>query len=655
MGLYTKALYHVSNKDFKKTHQRHCDEQKVLCKIEKKQKLQERKKIEEIKKLSLPFKSDWRSELFVEEEYIGEVEQTKINVKVPERLKSNWRRDLDEAMSSKDFEYLYGMSISNIQISSVLNNVQSTTSQDILQASSDFVSYQFGKDFPGSFINSVGDNQINSQTNVDVVAFLDTSYGNVSGTDQSYRLTTGPEGLPPEGQSPPGSVVSRVNLETALGITLPSGVPNGALNGTPIEGSAIKRIFTNATPGRRINFNWTFASSEDFLGAATVDDYAFVAIKGSVTKFVSVLTRGLQYGGQFVYTVQPEDIVDGKVEIGIGVIDVFDPYVQTALNISNFGSFWGAGTLGDTTDAADLGMSVAAGTPQSQQKKKKSEEPSKLPGGGTLTKVSDVGFTPQTTFTYDKVTDAGVQKLTTTIPKSASSSTILKSFNQTIDYKNKLSAYEKALAANKQKSEELSKAVDAARAEYLKPGQTYAQIMASYDKLQAAIKASTDNALSGLKNPIIKPTPPTTQPSPTTQTTTYRGGLTTAGKVTGLTAISKSSVPPTPPKTQPSPKLLTPQQLSNLDKQIKDLQRQSEKNKQDAINNRWRAVGELAMGALQAAAILSPIPGDEAVVAAALAAKTGPKAAGAYAKANPGKYNPFLNQQTNKYLNLPRK
>lgn len=568
MGLYTKALHHVSNKDFKKTHQRRCDEQKVLCKIEKKQKLQERKKIEENKKLSLPFKSDWRSELFVEEEYIGEVEQTKINVKVPERLKSNWRRDLDEAMSSKDFEYLYGMSISNIQISSVLNNVQSTTSQDILQASSDFVSYQFGKDFPGSFINSVGDNQINSQTNVDVVAFLDTSYGNVSGTDQSYRLTTGPEGLPPEGQSPPGSVVSRVNLETALGITLPSGVPNGALNGTPIEGSAIKRIFTNATPGRRINFNWTFASSEDFLGAATVDDYAFVAIKGSVTKFVSVLTRGLQYGGQFVYTVQPEDIVDGKVEIGIGVIDVFDPYVQTALNISNFGSFWGAGTLGDTTDAADLGMSVAAATPQSQQKKK---------------------------------------------------------------------------------SEELSKAVDAARAEYLKPGQTYAQIMASYDKLQAAIKASTDNALSGLKTPIIKPTPPTTQ------TTTYRGGLTTAGKVTGLTAISKSSVPPTPPKTQPSPKLLTPQQLSNLDKQIKDLQRQSEKNKQDAINNRWRAVGELAMGALQAAAILSPIPGDEAVVAAALAAKTGPKAAGAFAKANPGKYNPFLNQQTNKYLNLPRK
>ena len=375
MGVYSKALRHVDNKDFRKTHQRRFDEQKVLRKIEREKKLQERKEIEEIKKLSLPFKSDWRSELFVEEEYIGEVEQTKINVKVPERLKSNWRRDLDEAMSSKDFEYLYGMSISDIQISSVLNNVQqNTTAQDILQASSDFVSYQFGKDFPGSFINSVGDNQINSQTNVDVVAFLDTSYGNVSGTDQSYRLTTGPEGLPPEGQSPPGSVVSRVNLETALGITLPSGVPNGALNGTPIEGSAIKRIFTDARPGRRINFNWTFASSEDFLGAATVDDYAFVAIKGNVTKFVSVLTRGLQYGGQFVYTVQPEDIVDGKVEIGIGVIDVFDPYVQTALNISNFGSFWGAGTLGDTTDAADLGMSVAAGTPQSQQKKEAEKE-----------------------------------------------------------------------------------------------------------------------------------------------------------------------------------------------------------------------------------------------------------------------------------------
>lgn len=619
MGVYSKALRHVDSKDFRKTHQRLFDEQKSLCKIEREQKLQERKEIEKIKKLSLPFKSDWRSELFVEEEYIGEVEQTRINVKVPERLKSNWRKELNEAMSSKDFEYLYGMSISSIQIGSVLNNVQSTTAQDILQASSNFVSYQFGNDFPGSFITSVGDNQVTSQSKVDVVAFLDTSYGNVSGTEQSYRLTTGPEGLPPEGQSPPGSVVSKVNLETALGITLPSGVPNGALNGTPIEGSAIKRIFTNATPGRRINFNWTFASSEDFLGAATVDDYAFVAIKGSVTKFVSVLTRGLQYGGQFVYTVQPEDIVDGKVEVGIGVIDVFDPYVQTSLNISNFGSFWGAGTLGDTTDAADLGMSVAAGTPQSQQKKKKSEEPFKLPGGGTLTKGSDTGFTPQTTFTYDKVTDSGVQKVTTTIPKSASSSTILKSFNQYTQGKSPSFAVGFIEGMDSAKRNEVLNSLGP------KATATFNQIQ-QYKEL--------NKKLSQSRNPADWDR--AVQVSGSIQQLYDKFGK----EMKGETVKSQLSEP----KPQTS---LTPEKLANIEASLKQLEIDKQKDKDEANKRNWELAANLGMDALTVAALLSPIPGDEAVAIGARTAAQTRTLARNFSRQNPGKYNPFLSDKTN--------
>jgi len=124
-------------------------------------------------------------------------------------------------------------------------------------------------------------------------------------------------------------------------------------------------------------------------------------------------------------------------------------------------------------------------------------------------------------------------------------------------YQQDLAAYEKAIAADKQKSEELSKAVDAARAEYLKSGQSVAQRQQSYNKLQAAIKAGTDHALSTLRNPIIKPTPPT------------------------------------PPASQPQPKF-TSKQLADIDKQIKDLQAQSEKNKQDAQNTRWKAAGQLA-------------------------------------------------------------
>jgi len=386
-----RILRHVGAKDFKKTHQRHLDEQKVLCEEKKIRQIREKREREEIDKLSAPFKSSWKTELFPEkveiEEVVEEVKEER--TKLAERWKYNWRESLiekqiekqkeelkekiyepitfiknkkisdsvfdnflygsnwreeliDEGMSSKDFPYLYGygVSIFNVPITSTIQNpVQSTFAQDIVNASADVTDYAFGPEFPGSYVRSIGGNQINSQSKVEVLAFLDTSYGDVSGSNSSYRLTTGPEGIPPEGETPPGSVVSRVNLESALGITLPSGVPNGNLGGTPIEGSAIKRIFTDAKPGRRINFNWTFASSEDSLGAATVDDYAFVAIKGNVTKFVSVLTRGLKYGGQFIYTVQPEDMVDGKVEMGIGVLDVYDPYVQTALNISNFGSF----------------------------------------------------------------------------------------------------------------------------------------------------------------------------------------------------------------------------------------------------------------------------------------------------------------------------
>ena len=307
----------------------------------------------------------------------------KINKSSIKEKKYNWRNKIREeiilnakgvttysvireGMTSKGFEYIYGLQVSSIFVPGV-HGIQSTIASDILQASSDTTDHRFGPEFPGSYVNTLGDNPISSYSKVDAVAFLDTTYGNVNGGGNLYTLTTGPEGLPPENETPPGSVVSKVNLETALGISLPAGVPNGNLGGTPIEGSAIKRIFDEAKPGKRINFNWTFVSSEDELGPQSVDDYAFVAIKGKVTKLVSVLTRGLIDSGQFIYTVKPEDIVNGSVEVGIGIMDVFDPYVQTAFSISNFGTFWSAGSLGNTTDAADLGMSIAAADPNKKK------------------------------------------------------------------------------------------------------------------------------------------------------------------------------------------------------------------------------------------------------------------------------------------------
>ena len=595
MNTYSKALRHINIEDVKQKHQ-----QKLI--EEKRQKRLERKEREYIKSVMENKKYDWRSEI---KEIDKEIEE-EVFVNVDKNLEYDWREkvlidrkkyfefnNLEEGMTSKDFEYLYGLQVSSVFVPGV-HGIQSTIASEILQASADATDYQFGPEFPGSYVNTLGDNPITSYSKVDATAFLDTTYGNTAGGEFSYRITTGPESL---GDAPaPGSVVSRVNLESALGITLPSGVPNGNLGGTPIEGSAIKRVFTGATPGKRINFNWGFSSNEDKLGPATVDDYAFVAIKGQVTKFVSVLTRGLSIGGQFVYTVKPEDIVNGNVEIGIGVMDVFDPYVETVLTVSNFGSFWGTGSLGNTTDAADLGMSVASGTPSSNtSNKKKKDEPTyqygneadfqrwvqsqqtpvgtqvQLPGGGTLTRVSDTGFKPGTTFTYDKVTDAGVQKVTMDLARQ--------------QLQNRLAALEK---------------------ENLRLSQS--RNPADWDKAQFG----------------------------------------TAPEIARLRAeLSKSTVTSTPPSKQQSQKQLTPQQLANIEKELKKLEADNEKIKADANRRNWELAANLAMDVVTAAALLSPIPGDEAAVIGARTAAQTAKMARNYQRQNPGKYNPFLSDKAN--------
>ena len=100
MGVYSKTLHHVNNKDFKKTHQRHLDEQKFLSLKIREQEILEQKEVEQIKDISLPFKSDWKSELFPEIKQEVKKEEVKVNVKVPEHLKYNWRKELAEGMTT---------------------------------------------------------------------------------------------------------------------------------------------------------------------------------------------------------------------------------------------------------------------------------------------------------------------------------------------------------------------------------------------------------------------------------------------------------------------------------------------------------------------------------------------------------------------------
>jgi len=66
MSVYSRTLKHVNHKDFRRTHQRHLGEQEVLRKIEKEKLIQEKKELEEIKKISSPLKSNWRKDLLRE-------------------------------------------------------------------------------------------------------------------------------------------------------------------------------------------------------------------------------------------------------------------------------------------------------------------------------------------------------------------------------------------------------------------------------------------------------------------------------------------------------------------------------------------------------------------------------------------------------------
>ena len=143
----------------------------------------------------------------------------------------------------------------------------------------------------------------------------------------------------------------------------------------------------------------TEVASED----TNMDDYAFVLIAGRIQKIVSVLAKdgnnldfnfqpkenGVDYEpdilqsrfpltGKYSYTVRQDDIDDhGNLKLFIGVMDVGDYSFESNLDITNLeidGAKLAAGQLGKTTDAYNLGTSVASLDPNSKKKKKDEED-----------------------------------------------------------------------------------------------------------------------------------------------------------------------------------------------------------------------------------------------------------------------------------------
>ena len=80
--------------------------------------------------------------------------------------------------------------------------------------------------------------------------------------------------------------------------------------------------------------------------------------------------------GKYSYTVRQDDIDDhGNLKLFIGVMDVGDSSYESNLDITNLEiDSSAAGQLGKTTDAYNLGTSVASLDPNSKKKKKDEEE-----------------------------------------------------------------------------------------------------------------------------------------------------------------------------------------------------------------------------------------------------------------------------------------
>jgi len=202
-----RILRHVGAKDFRKTHQRKLDEQRSLYLERREREIQEQKEKRILEKLSAPYKSDWKSEIFLEEIKVNQensledkLSETIIpfikNKKYKDTIFNNfsdfsdWRKELlDEGMTTKDF-YDYGISTIDIPIvTSILNPVQSTLAQDIVNASAETTDYAFGPQFPGSYVNQVGG--VESLSKVDAQARISLGDTDNPAKTEDYGEQTG--------------------------------------------------------------------------------------------------------------------------------------------------------------------------------------------------------------------------------------------------------------------------------------------------------------------------------------------------------------------------------------------------------------------------------------------------------------------------------
>ncbi len=121
--------------------------------------------------------------------------------------------------------------------------------------------------------------------------------------------------------------VSDVEIESFLGID--SGSLDGVIGGDAIEGSALKGSF-DIVEGQVFSFDWYWSTTESFEESKW-NDFAFVSLSLADISIVADTFTGTGTTGKFTWKA----LGAGTLNYGIGVMDVFDPFTESSVNISN--------------------------------------------------------------------------------------------------------------------------------------------------------------------------------------------------------------------------------------------------------------------------------------------------------------------------------
>ena len=683
MSVYSKALHHVNNKDFKKTRQRCLDEQKFLSLKIREKEILEQQEIKQIKEISSLLKSDWKSELFSEVKQEVKKEEVKVKVKVSEKLKSDWKKELAEGMTTNGGEIQFAPSDVPLDTIDASDPASFTAANGGPNLDSD------GDGLSGTAIVSSGSGTGNNggfNLGQSYLSFNGIAYddGDEAGL-QNYRFAvltpldltraTTLEITAIVGNNSNGGESPEVGEDLFLGYAVGPNSYSPAYDDDfnhirviPYNGSGSLQTYSITIPSNEINnlrtSNVSFVLiQKQGTNSITGDNYGITEIKVKRTTPVSVVAP----------LDSPEAVSFFRVGTGPNVETPEQRYRRITQQLlasknytttkfgsnypgSNFSGISGvsaspigkAASIDTWSKAAERNANNAIQT-FSNFNSKVNQTPQALPGTSERNKLLYYDPRHQKTDQYYNSAEYRMKWGSSSIQSTSTSQMMYKDALKYAGYSDKEISTITQGTTYIQPQPKIQSQEPRERDTYSSPPTYQYGNEADFQRWVQSQQTSVGTqhnlpgggTLSRVSDVGFKPQ--------TTVTYNYDKVTDSGVQKSTYTGILKpTSVPPTPPKTQPQQNRLTPQQLANIDQEIKKLEADNQKIKADSTRRTWELVANLAMDVVTAAALLSPAPGDEAAVISARTAQQTQRMAKQYTRANPGQYNPFFTDYQNK-------